>query len=221
MVRAVRAWGRGVAAALVRQSWRIVCRLGEVRSGDPAARRFGAFGPGSAMGFPAGAVFGERWIAVGADTLVAPGVTLTAGMEPGQVMVTDPVISIGDRCVIGRGSAIVGHFSITVEDDVYFGTDVYVTDQNHGYADVAVPVGVQPPAVERPVRIGAGSWLGTGVVVLPGGDIGRHVVVAANSVVVGCVPDHCVVAGAPARVVRRWEPDRGWASGTVSGTADR
>jgi len=210
-----------MAAELVRQSWRIACRLGEVRSGDPAARRFAAFGAGSAMGFPAGAVFGERWIAIGAGTLVGPWVTLTAGMTPGQVMVTDPVISIGDRCVIGRGSAIVGHLSVTVEEDVYFGTDVYVTDQNHGYADVTVPVGVQPPAPERPVRIGAGSWLGTGVVVLPGSDIGRHVVVAASSVVSGCMPDHCVVAGAPARIVRRWVPDRGWVGRTVNETAAR
>ena len=41
---------------------------------------------------------------------------------------------------------------------------------------------------ERPVRIGAGSWLGHGTVVLPGADIGRHVVIGANSVVHGRDP---------------------------------
>ena len=34
--------------------------------------------------------------------------------------------------------------------------------------------------------------------------------VAAGAVVRGTVPDHAVVAGAPARVVRRWTPDEGW-----------
>lgn len=33
---------------------------------------------------------------------------------------------------------------------------------------------------------------------------------AAGAVVRGTVPDHAVVAGAPARVVRRWTPDDGW-----------
>jgi len=60
------------------------------------------------------------------------------------------------------------------------------------------------------VRIGAGSWLGHGVVVLPGADIGKHVVVGANSVVTGVIPDNCVAVGAPARVIRRFDDVEGW-----------
>ena len=52
------------------------------------------------------------------------------------------------------------------------------------------------------MRIGDGSWLGHGTVVLPGAQIGRHGVVGANSVVTGDVPDFSVAAGAPARVIR-------------------
>ena len=59
---------------------------------------------------------------------------------------------------------------------------MYITDQNHGYEDLTLPISRQSMP-ERPVRIGAGSWLGHGTVVLPGADIGRHVVVGANSVV--------------------------------------
>jgi acetyltransferase-like isoleucine patch superfamily enzyme len=62
------------------------------------------------------------------------------------------------------------------------------------------------------VRIGAGSWIGHGAMILPGTSIGRNVVVGAGSVVRGKIEDHCVVAGAPARVVRRLEPGRGWVS---------
>jgi carbonic anhydrase/acetyltransferase-like protein (isoleucine patch superfamily) len=60
------------------------------------------------------------------------------------------------------------------------------------------------------VRIGAGTWLGTGAVVLPGSDIGRNVVVAAGAVVRGNVPDYAVVGGVPAKVVREYLPGTGW-----------
>ena len=60
------------------------------------------------------------------------------------------------------------------------------------------------------MTIGAGTWIGHGVVILPGTRIGRNVVVAAGAVVRGEVEDHAVVAGSPARVVRRLEPGVGW-----------
>jgi acetyltransferase-like isoleucine patch superfamily enzyme len=63
---------------------------------------------------------------------------------------------------------------------------------------------------ERPVSIGDGSWLGHGTVVLPGARIGRHVAVGANSVVSGELPDRCVAAGNPAKVIRRYRDGEGW-----------
>jgi acetyltransferase-like isoleucine patch superfamily enzyme len=72
-----------------------------------------------------------------------------------------------------------------------------------------MPIGRQLP-VNRAVAIGAGSWLGAGVIVLPGASIGRNVVIAAGSVVRGEVPDRCVVAGVPAKIVRE-HTDAGWA----------
>lgn len=153
------------------------------------------------IGFPTGTIYGERWIHVGEHTGFADHVTLSVGMVPGQEMVSDPVITIGDGCLIGRGNAIVGHYRIEIGDHVFTGMNVYVTDQNHAYDDLDVPIGRQEP-VESGVRIGSGSWIGSGAIVLPGADIGEHVVVAANSVVRGVVPARTVVAGVPARVVR-------------------
>jgi acetyltransferase-like isoleucine patch superfamily enzyme len=117
--------------------------------------------------------------------------------------------------VIGRGSHIVAHQEITIGDDVWTGPYVYITDQNHGYEDLDTPIGRQFP-VNSPVSIGAGSWLGAGAIVLPGARIGRNVVVAAGSVVRGDVPDHCVVAGVPAKVVRE-HTEAGWLSSRAAG----
>jgi acetyltransferase-like isoleucine patch superfamily enzyme len=164
-------------------------------------RRFGAFGRGSIICFPPATIMNERYIRIGAGTVIGADVSLSAGMVPGQRCVTDPVVRIGDRCLIGRGSGIVGHLAIDIGDDVWTGQYVYITDQNHGYDDPRLPISKQSQP-ERPVTIGDGSWLGHGTVVLPGARIGRHVVIGANSVVTGDIPDYSIAVGAPARVVK-------------------
>jgi acetyltransferase-like isoleucine patch superfamily enzyme len=154
-------------------------------------------------------VFGVELLRLGAHTIIGPHATLSAGVSPEHVLDRDTVVSIGDRCLIGRGSGIVAHESVEIGDDVFTGHHVYITDANHGYADVNVPIGLQfaPP---RPVRVGAGSWLGHGTIVLPGSSIGRHVVVGAGAVVAGELPDFSVAVGSPARVIRRYVTGRGW-----------
>jgi len=197
---------------LINGAWSWVTNNGAIGPGDRRASRFGAFGSGSCLAFPPGAVFGERWIQIGSDTLIGPHAGISAGMVPGQTMVTDPVVRIGDRCMIGRGSHIVGHLQVEIGDDVHTGPYVYITDQNHGYEDPDQVVHAQWPR-DVAVRIGSGSWLGTGVVILPGTVLGRNVVVGAGAVVRGSFPDHCVIAGVPAKVVRRYVPGSGWVGG--------
>jgi acetyltransferase-like isoleucine patch superfamily enzyme len=195
----------GLRAELVQRAWAAVQKYGAIGPSTRRGRRFGAFGAGSIICFPPTALMNERYIRIGAGTMVGPRVSLSAGMAPGQHCLTDPVVTIGDRCLIGAASGIVGHLCIEIGDDVWTGHHVYITDQNHGYEDLGRPI-AQQTQPERPVRIGAGSWLGHGTVVLPGASIGRHVVVGANSVVRGEIPDYCVAAGNPARVVRELRP---------------
>jgi acetyltransferase-like isoleucine patch superfamily enzyme len=192
--------------------WDAVVELGAIGPDSRKGRRFGAFGERSVICFPATTIFNEHYIHIGTNTMIGPYVALSAGMVPGQQCVSDPVVRIGDRCLIGRGSGIVGHLSIEIGNDVWTGHHVYITDQNHGYEDPDVPISRQVMP-ERPVSIGDGSWLGHGTIVLPGARIGRHVVVAAGSVVTGELPDRCVAAGVPARVLRRYVDGR-WETAT-------
>jgi acetyltransferase-like isoleucine patch superfamily enzyme len=148
-------------------------------------------------------IFNEQFIHIGANTLIGPDISLSAGMVPGQQCITNPVVTIGDRCLIGRGSGIVGHFSIEIGNDVWTGHNVYITDQNHGYEDVTLPISQQSQP-ERAVKIGHGSWLGYGSVVLPGVTIGEHCVIGANSVVTHDVPSFSVAVGVPARVIKQY-----------------
>jgi acetyltransferase-like isoleucine patch superfamily enzyme len=193
----------------VRWAWDSAVELGAMGPDSGRARRFGSFGPGSVICFPATSLVNERFIHIGAGTVIGPHATLSAGMVPGQECAHERIVVIGDRCLLGRGSGIVGHLSIEVGDDVWTGHHVYITDQNHAYDDVTRPISRQADP-ERPVVIGAGSWLGHGTVVLPGVRIGRHVAVGAGSVVATDLPDLCVAAGAPARVLRRYDGEGDW-----------
>ncbi len=204
-----RRWRRNVAARLVHAAWRRIQQAGTITAATAAGGRFAAFGPGSLIAFPVGTVYGEQWIEIGDGTMLGEQVSVCAGMMPGHDLGPNSVLRIGDRCVIGRGSHIVAHHSIDIGDDVYTGPYVYITDQNHSYADPDLPIGRQWP-VNAPVRIGAGTWLGTGVIVLPGAVIGQNVVVAAGSVVRGEIGDRCVVGGVPARVIKGFDPETGW-----------
>ncbi len=201
--------GRALAWRVVHRAWRTAQHAGAITAETPAGRGFAGFGTGSIIAFPTGSLYGEAWIEIGSGTMIGEQVSLSAGMLPGQDLGAVPVLRIGSRCVIGRGGHLVAHHSLLIGDDVFTGPNVYITDQNHCYADPDMPIGRQWPQ-NTAVSIGAGSWLGAGVIVLPGASIGRNVVVAAGSVVRGPVPDRCVIAGVPARVVREYVAGNGW-----------
>ena len=171
------------------------------------ARRFGAFGEGSGILFPTVALYGEPYIHIGANVIIGPWCTISAGVMPGNVPESETVLTIGDDVLIGRGSGVVGHRSISIGDGVFTGHNVYVTDANHGYEDVHETIGRQF-AAPRPVVVGAGSWLGHGSIVLPGAQVGEHVAVGAGSVVTGELPSYSVAVGNPARVIRRYDAER-------------
>lgn len=172
------------------------------------ARRFLAVGDNTVFAYPPGPSFGEEWIKIGSGTLIGPHVSLSAGLWPNEDLGEEgeAMVQIGDRCNVGRGTAIAGRMGIRIGDEVTIAPNVFITDHNHDYADPHVPV-TRQWIVEDPVMIGRGSWIGVGAVILPGTTLGDNVVVAAGSVVRGEVPARSVVAGVPARVVRRWDAE--------------
>lgn len=124
-----------------------------------------------------------------------------------------PELVLGER-VTATGSLQIAAFArVTVEDDVMFAGNVFVSDATHASVRGDVPYKYQGMTDPAPVRIGRGSWIGQNVVVMPGVTIGPYCVVGANSVVTQDVPEGSVAVGVPARVVRRWDPTTGrWSS---------
>ena len=91
---------------------------------------------------------------------------------------------------------------------------IFITDHNHKFEDPKIPVKDQGISIQENARIeiGSGSWIGTKVTIIGNVRIGRHCVIGANSVVTKDIPDYCVAAGVPAKVIRKYDPEtRQWA----------
>lgn len=200
---------RLIKERLAHAAWDWLSLHGSIGPDTSRGKRFGSFGKNSIICFPQTTIFNEQYIQIGSNTMIGSHVALSAGMVPGQQCLTNPVVRIGDRCLIGRGSGIVGHLAIDIGNDVWTGHHVYITDQNHGYEIVDLPISMQTQ-VEKPVVVGEGSWIGAGSVILPGAHIGKHVAIGANSVVNGNIPDYSVAVGSPAKVIKQYTVHSGW-----------
>lgn len=111
---------------------------------------------------------------------------------------------IGDRVFVNQGVVICAMESIEIGDDTKIGDFSAIYDSNFHEVDPGHPV------KSRPVTIGKNVWLGNGVLVLPGGSIGDHTVVAARSVVNSALPPGVLAAGNPAKAVKRLDIPDGW-----------
>lgn len=128
---------------------------------------------------------------------------LTENRETGKPPVAlQPELRIGDGCYIGRFGTLACIDRVTLGRDVMISDRVFIGDAAHGFVRADLPICEQYMASKGPVEIGDGTWIGIGVAVLPNVRIGRNCVIGANSVVTRDVPDCCVAAGNPARVIR-------------------
>ena len=109
-------------------------------------------------------------------------------------------IHLGDRVFVNMGCVLLDAAPITLGDDVQLGPNVQLLTPDH-------PRDARERAAGResalPILIGARSWLGGGVIVLPGIEIGADVIVGAGSVVRRSLSTGVVAAGNPCRVISR------------------
>lgn len=114
-------------------------------------------------------------------------------------------ISIGNHVHIGAYNRFASKYEVKIEDNVLFAAYVHITDHSHEFRDIGIPVINQGTYEKGSVLIGEGSWIGFRANILSGVTIGKHCVVAAGAVVTKSVPDYCVVAGCPARVIKKYD----------------
>ena len=115
--------------------------------------------------------------------------------------------TIEDGARIGSDAVISVGRSVAIRKNVLIAARCFIADFGHEFGDPDTAVILQGKTDANPVELGEGTWLGINVCIMPGVILGKHCVVAANSVVTTSFPDYSIVAGAPAKLIRLRKPD--------------
>ena len=111
-------------------------------------------------------------------------------------------IRIGKNSLIGEFTVIRGQGGVTIGDRVYTSPHVQIAAVNHVFDDPTRPF-VEQGITAQGITIEDDVWIGAGAIITDGAAIGQGAIVAAGAVVTSDVPAHTVVAGVPARVIRK------------------
>ncbi len=168
----------------------------------PLPSRFAHFGAGAVI-VPPARVNNPDCISIGDGVVIHEHAWLAVYRMHSAL---DPRLEIGSRTRIGRFAHIACIGDVRIGDDVLTADMVFIGDTHHGFDDLADPISRQPMALPKPVVIERGAFLGIRATVLEGVTIGENAYVAAGAVVTQDVEARTIVAGNPARPVKRWDP---------------
>ncbi len=150
---------------------------------------------------------GGKYINIGSHCTFQNHLYLTAWDKFGKECFC-PKITIGDNVSIGAFNHITCINKIVIGNGVLTGKWVTITDNSHG--DTSFATLQEIPRKRSVVSKGAvvlcdNVWIGDKATILPGVTIGEGAVIAANSVVTKDVPPYSIVAGCPAKVIKKYE----------------
>ncbi|OMJ07310.1 putative acetyltransferase [Smittium culicis] len=107
---------------------------------------------------------------------------------------------VGKNFYMNAGCVILDCGRVDIGNDVMFGPNVQIYTVTH---PLEAQLRISGQEYSRPIKIGDNVWIGGGSIVLPGITIGNNSVVAAGSVVTKDVPENVVVAGNPAKFMKK------------------
>jgi acetyltransferase-like isoleucine patch superfamily enzyme len=115
-----------------------------------------------------------------------------------------PSIRFGNGVSLQQGCHITAADTMVIGDGTTLLRGVLITDIDHQYTTLDVDASAQPLRVQR-TEIGSNCLIGAGACIQAGTRLGNQCVVGANAVVRGIFPDRTVIAGVPARIVKRYD----------------
>lgn len=112
-----------------------------------------------------------------------------------------PLLKIGNNSGVGISCEMNG--PITIGDDVMMGPEVVIYTTRHNDERTDIPMRLQGMKEVLPVKIGNDVWIGRRVIIMPGVVIGDGCIIGAGAVVTKDIPSYSVVAGVPAKIIRK------------------
>lgn len=109
---------------------------------------------------------------------------------------------IGDNCGIGENCFFGSAGGISIGNDVIMGQNIRFHSENHNYSDINMPIRAQG-VTNKGIKIGNDCWIGAGAVFLDGAELGDGCVVASNSVVNKRIDNNSIIAGMPAKIIKK------------------
>lgn len=153
---------------------------------------------------------GRRFIDFGSRLTTGVGCRLEAyvGNNPDKVKLV-----FGNNVQINDYVHMVAMNKITIGDNVLIASHVFISDNSHGSykgderdSDPNIPP-TEREYVTAPVNIGKNVWIGEGVCIMPGVSIGKGCVIGAHSIITKDIPDYCIAAGSPAKIIKKYNLD--------------
>lgn len=123
---------------------------------------------------------------------------------------SEPKLTIGSGCAIGRRSIISARNHITLEKDVLLAPSVLITDHQRQTSTLQDRENDQLGISTGRIRIERSCWLGINAVICcASGELilGHHSVVGANSVVTRSFPPYSIIVGNPAKLVKTYNEE--------------
>src|SRR5205814_2265248 len=111
-------------------------------------------------------------------------------------------VSIGAKSVLGQECTLSAYQHVSIGRECIIADRVMMIDFDHGVVEVERPVREQG-IYKRDVNVGHNVWIGYGACLLRGVTVGHNAVIGTSAVVTCDVPENTVVAGIPARIIRR------------------
>lgn len=146
-----------------------------------------------------------RFIHIDDSTMIRKGARMeTIVLDEAQ----PPSLVIGKNVNIEQNVHLICSSRLAIGDGSVLSGSVYMNDCSHGLDPAAGLIMKQPLIHGGDVVIGKGCFLGIRSAIMPGVILGDHCVVGANSVVTKSFPAYSMVAGAPARLIRRYDHEK-------------
>ena len=148
---------------------------------------------------------GKKYIKYGKNFTTGTGCRI----EAYKFFSDSPKLIIGNNVQINDYVHLACGQSLIIEDDVLIASKVYISDISHGNYSGENQSFPEEKAKNRKifsktVKICENVWIGENAIILPGVEIGKNSIIGAESVVTKNVPENCIVAGNPAKIIKKY-----------------